>query len=54
MRYPSLFAALLIPVAASAHDGAHLHPHGSEPAVAGLGLLAVIAMAGVALFRGRR
>jgi hypothetical protein len=54
MRYPTLFATLLAPIAASAHDGPHLHPHGAEPALAGLGLLAVLAVAGAALFRGRK
>ena len=56
MRYPTLFTSLLMPVVAQAHDGApfHLRRHGAEPAVAGLGVLALMALIGAAVFRGRR
>ncbi len=44
----------ILPVTAAAHDGPHLHPHGAEPATAGLGLLFLLAAAGVCQMRGRR
>ena len=58
MRFPPGFKAMLtsaiLPVTAAAHDGPHLHPHGAEPATAGLGLLFLLAAAGVCQMRGRR
>ncbi len=56
MRYPMAFTMMLMPVAAVADEGSafHLHPHGAESAVAGIGLLALTAALGALLFRGRR
>ena len=43
--------ALLFPLPALAHPGAHLHPHGAEPA---LGLLLLAALAGAGALGWRR
>jgi hypothetical protein len=54
MRYPLAFTMMPTPLAATAHDGAHLHPHGAEPAVTGIAVLALLAVASAALFRGQK
>ncbi len=49
-----LIPALLAPLPALAHEGAHLHPHGAESPVATMIVLALAAAALVAMVRGRR
>ena len=44
---------LLVPFAARAHDGAHLHPHGAEYLWPGL-FAAVVTGAGRVILRARR
>ncbi|WP_238365547.1 hypothetical protein [Mesobacterium pallidum] len=46
MRRLALLPALVLPGAAFAHEGAHMHPHGAESAATGATLL-LLAVAGL-------
>ncbi|THH35927.1 hypothetical protein E4Z66_12725 [Aliishimia ponticola] len=50
----SSLIAVLAPAAAMAHGGAHLHPHGVEGWVVGLGIVAMIAGGAVSVRVARR
>jgi hypothetical protein len=49
-----LIPALLAPLPALAHEGAHLHPHGAESPVAAMTVLALAAVAVGAMVWWRR